>query len=145
MEMVIGPDWIARHLPHGDGMCLLDGVVQWDDARIHCLASPREPSLHPLRCTAGAVHAVHAVEYAAQAAGVHGALRAPGGGVRQGRIAGVRDVRWCRPTLDTTRPLAVWCHLTLEQARAVVYDFELSVGNEWATTGQVTIAFPEGT
>ena len=63
---------IARRVPHAGDMCLLDAVVRWDATAIECHAGvPRER--HPL-ARDGVVPAVAAIEYAAQATAVHGAL-----------------------------------------------------------------------
>src|SRR6188768_1801301 len=66
---------IRTLIPHSDLMCLLDEVVQWDDRSIACLSNTHRDPANPLR-RQGRLSAVHAFEYGAQAAAVHGGLRA---------------------------------------------------------------------
>ena len=74
---------IERRVPHAGAMCLLDAVTQWDATHITCVACA-PGATHPL-ARDGAVPAIAAVEYAAQATAVHGALLdtpvSPRGGV----------------------------------------------------------------
>src|SRR5690349_3882547 len=66
-------DWIASHIPHQGSMCLLDSVQSWDADKIACQASSHRLPDHPLRAY-GRLGAACAIEYAAQAMAVHGAL-----------------------------------------------------------------------
>jgi predicted hotdog family 3-hydroxylacyl-ACP dehydratase len=92
-------DW--QHLiPHAGSMCLLDAVVAWDATTIHAISTGHARADHPLR-GAGGLHAVHLIEYGAQAMAVHGALLARAGGaenMRPGMLVSVREV-----SLDTAR------------------------------------------
>ena len=63
-------------------MSLLDGVVDWDDVRIHMQAVSHASVHNPLRSD-GMLRAVHLCEYGAQAMAVHGGLIAQ----REGRVA----------------------------------------------------------
>ena len=65
--------WIAARIAHAGGMCLLDEVLDWDAARIRCRSGTHRRTDNPLRA-AGSLGAACAVEYAAQAIAVHGAL-----------------------------------------------------------------------
>ena len=56
-------------------MCLLDAVLDWDDARITCRATSHADPANPLRAD-GRLGAANGIEYAAQAMAVHGALLA---------------------------------------------------------------------
>ena len=71
-------DDIATLIPHSGSMCLLDGVLSWDENTILCrTASHRLPD-NPLRSN-GRLAGVCGVEYAAQAMALHGGLT--GGGL----------------------------------------------------------------
>jgi len=63
---------IERCVPHAGSMVLLDAVLHWDATHIVCSAAAPNAG-HPL-ARDGAVRAVTAAEYAAQAVAVHGAL-----------------------------------------------------------------------
>ena len=66
---------IRALIPHSGLMCLLDSVIQWDDRSIACISHTHRDVANPLR-REGRLSAVHAFEYGAQAAAVHGGLRA---------------------------------------------------------------------
>jgi predicted hotdog family 3-hydroxylacyl-ACP dehydratase len=65
--------WIAAHIPHEGSMCLLDEVLSWDLQRLVCRSVSHRAPDNPLRAH-GRLGAVCAIEYAAQAVAVHGAL-----------------------------------------------------------------------
>ena len=54
-------------------MCLLDEVLEWDAQQVLCRSGTHRQVGHPLRAH-GRVGSVSLIEYAAQAAAVHGAL-----------------------------------------------------------------------
>lgn len=97
--MLIGKTGIARLIPHAGAMCLLDGVLTWDGARIHCAASSHRALNNPLRRN-DRLGVLCGVEYAAQAMALHGVL-ATG-------HAGRHEVRHGVSYLATLRALA--CH-----------------------------------
>src|SRR5258708_14735594 len=70
---------IRTLIPHSDLMCLVDEVVQWDDRSIACVSNTHRDPANPLR-RQGRLSAVHAFEYGAQAAAVHGGFRARAAG-----------------------------------------------------------------
>lgn len=91
---------IEARIPHRGTMCLLDELRGWDDAAIHCVARGHADPQHPLRSRLGLV-APCAIEYAAQAMALHGALAAPAGGAaRPGFLASARQVRLHVARLD---------------------------------------------
>lgn len=73
--MLIGKEEIRRLIPHAGSMCLIDAVSGWDAEAIFCVTGTHRDPSHPLRRD-GQLAAVHAFEYAAQAAAIHGALLA---------------------------------------------------------------------
>jgi predicted hotdog family 3-hydroxylacyl-ACP dehydratase len=96
--MRLGQDWIAAHLPHRGAMCLLDGVLEWDDKRVLCRASSHRDAANPLR-VAERLPAACGIEYGAQAMAVHGALLQRGP-LRPGVLASVRSVQLLADRLD---------------------------------------------
>jgi predicted hotdog family 3-hydroxylacyl-ACP dehydratase len=66
---------IRTLIPHSGLMCLLDEVTEWDQRSIVCITNTHRDPVNPLR-REGCLAAVHAFEYGAQAAAVHGGLRA---------------------------------------------------------------------
>jgi predicted hotdog family 3-hydroxylacyl-ACP dehydratase len=93
-----GHAWIAAHIPHQGSMCLLDRVLAWDAQHIRCAATSHRASDNPLRAQ-GRLGAANAVEYAAQAMAVHGALLADTT-LGAGYLASVRGVRLHVERLD---------------------------------------------
>src|SRR5436305_6706442 len=70
---------IRRLIPHAGTMCLLDSVLGWDDESIVCTTNTHRDEANPLRRD-GRLSALHALEYGAQAAAIHGGLRARAAG-----------------------------------------------------------------
>lgn len=96
--MQLDRDWIAAHLPHRDAMCLLDGVLEWDERRVLCRASSHRDARNPMR-VAQQLPAACGIEYGAQAMAVHGALLSRGP-LRPGVLASIRAVRLRAARLD---------------------------------------------
>jgi len=93
-------DGIAARIPHHGSMCLLAVVDCWDADAIRCRATSHRDAGNPLRDDAG-LPATAAIEYAAQAMAVHGALVAAGDGApRAGYLASVRSVELAVARLD---------------------------------------------
>jgi predicted hotdog family 3-hydroxylacyl-ACP dehydratase len=85
---------IASLIPHAGRMCLLESVLDWDDAHIRLATSTHRAIENPLR-NAGRLRAVHLCEYGAQAMAVHGGLTARESGrpARGGLLVSLRAVR----------------------------------------------------
>lgn len=139
--MLIGRQEIAAMIPHGEGMCLLDEVTQWDAGRIVCRTNTHLDPNNPLLDATG-LPALSALEYCAQAAAVHGELlaRSQGSNAPPGWLASVRDATFLAPRLDT-------CEGALEiEARVVriggggyVYDVSLSGGEAIIASARIII------
>jgi predicted hotdog family 3-hydroxylacyl-ACP dehydratase len=88
-------------VPHRGTMCLLDRMVGWDAERIECVAGGHRDPAHPLRSRSGLM-ASAAIEYAAQAAALHGGLLAQASGAMPapGYLASAREVRLAAWRLD---------------------------------------------
>jgi predicted hotdog family 3-hydroxylacyl-ACP dehydratase len=132
---------IRTLIPHSDLMCLLDDVMQWDDRSIVCITNTHRDPANPLR-RGGCLSALHAFEYGAQAAAVHGGLRARSVGTKAapGYLAALRDGRLQAARLDQIHlPLRI-CATRLFGDRAnTVYEFVLSAAAVLIANGRVTI------
>jgi len=84
---------IAALIPHSGAMCLLARLERWDMQRIVCSATNHRDPQHPLRTRRGLLAPV-AIEYAAQAMALHGALigQAVGSPATPGFLASARGV-----------------------------------------------------
>lgn len=118
---------IARRIPHQGRMCLLERLVSWSAQEIHCAAVSHARHDNPLRTASGLLSPC-AIEYAAQAMALHGALLAPPeAGPTPGYLASVRNVRLAVPRLDgIAGALQVRAERLAGQARQVLYRFEVS-------------------
>lgn len=87
-------DGIAELIPHSGTMCLLARLDAWDMQRIVCVATNHREADHPLRTRRGLL-APAAIEYAAQAMALHGALigQATGTPATPGYLASARGVQ----------------------------------------------------
>ena len=87
-------DGIAELIPHSGTMCLLARLDAWDLQRIVCAATNHREADHPLRTRRGLL-APAAIEYAAQAMALHGALigQATGTPATPGYLASARGVQ----------------------------------------------------
>jgi len=93
-------DDIARLIPHQGSMCLLAGVGDWDEQRLSAHADSHRDSANPLR-QHGRLGTACAIEYAAQAMALHGALSSQRSDApRAGYLVSVREVRLDVATLD---------------------------------------------
>ncbi len=73
----IDAERIRKLVPHAGNMCLLERVVACDAASIRCETRSHLDQSNPLRRN-GHLASICAIEYAAQAMALHGALTAPG-------------------------------------------------------------------
>lgn len=128
---------IASRVPHAGEMCLLDEVLEWNAQRIRCRSDSHRRAGNPLR-GAGGLGAACAVEYAAQAAALHGALVCETGGAAgsppaPGRLASVRDLRLRIARLDDV-PHRLWCEVVLVANDSSLRQYAFEVGDERAST-----------
>ena len=80
MNTSIDKPEIRTLIPHAGTMCLLDNVTDWDDKSIVCTTSTHRDKTNPLRRD-GRLSSLNALEYGAQAAAIHGGLRARAAGM----------------------------------------------------------------
>ena len=132
---------IRTLIPHSGLMCLLDEVTRWDERSIVCISNTHRDPTNPLR-RQGRLSAVHAFEYGAQAAAVHGGLRARAGGTiaPPGYLAALRDGRLHVTRLDYVHlPLQICATHLFGDAANTVYEFVLSAATVVVAEGRVTI------
>ena len=132
---------IRTLIPHSDLMCLLDGVVQWDDRKIACVSNTHRDPANPLR-RQGQLSAVHAFEYGAQAAAIHGGLRARAAGTiaPPGYLAALRNGRLHVTRLDYIHlPLRIIATRLYGEGANTVYEFIVSAATVLIAEGRVTI------
>jgi predicted hotdog family 3-hydroxylacyl-ACP dehydratase len=137
----IGKAEIRTLIPHSGTMCLLDEVTQWDDRSITCLANTHRDVANPLRRD-GRLSAVHAFEYGAQAAAVHGGLRARsvGESAPPGYLAALRDAHLHAARLDDiTSPLQICANRLFGDSANTIYECRISAQGILLANARITI------
>jgi predicted hotdog family 3-hydroxylacyl-ACP dehydratase len=132
---------IRTLVPHSGLMCLLDSVTEWDDRSITCISNTHCDPANPLRRN-GRLSALHAFEYAAQTAAVHGGLRARSAGMTAppGYLAALRDARMHVMRLDDiASPLQICAHRLFGEAANTVYECRVSSGDVLLADGRIII------
>ena len=132
---------IRTLIPHSGLMCLLDRVNEWDDRSIVCISNTHRDPANPLRHD-GRLSAVHALEYAAQAAAVHGGLRARSAGAiaPPGYLAALRDAHLHVMRLDdVASPLQICAYRLFGETANTVYECRVSAGDILLVDGRITI------
>ncbi|MGI4800383.1 MAG: hydroxymyristoyl-ACP dehydratase [Janthinobacterium lividum] len=135
---------IAALIPHGGAMVLLDRVIRWDADSIVCAARSHLDPANPLR-EAGRLAGLCGVEYALQAAALHGALLASGQAQRAGYAASLRNIVLHADRLDDPAlgELSVQSILASQEAFGMVYDFIVhSAAAAPLIAGRFSIALP---
>ena len=132
---------IRTVIPHSGLMCLLDEVTQWDDQSIVCVTNTHREPVNPLR-RHGHLSALHAFEYGAQAAAVHGGLRARSVGTTAapGYLAALRDGRLHVTRLDCIHlPLRVYATRLFGDRANTVYECLISAATVLVAEGRIII------
>ena len=132
---------IEALIPHRGAMCLLDGLLDWTAERITCRATGHVAPDHPLRTASGLLSVV-AIEYAAQAMALHGALlaRDSGGEALPGFLASARGVMLHRARLDDLPgPLHIEAWRQAGDARQLLYAFSVRHAGETVAEGRVAV------
>ncbi|MDO6387572.1 3-hydroxylacyl-ACP dehydratase [Uliginosibacterium sp. 31-12] len=121
-------EWIAARIPHAGSMCLLDRVLNWSQDTIHCRASSQSLADNPLRA-GGRLGPANAIEYAAQAMAVHGALRAGADAApRAGFLTSVREVEFHSDRLDLAAQLDIHAECLSGEGNHLMYAFRIESG-----------------
>jgi len=135
--------WIQEHIPHQNGMCLLDEVLSWDAAQARCRSSTHRSPDNPLRAH-GRLGSACGIEYAAQTMAVHGALVASAAGVAAppGFLASARGVQLhCDRLDDVEGDLVTAVQRIAGDDGTVLYEFSVSADEIVLLKGRAAIAF----
>jgi len=144
--MSLSREELCRCVPHAGSMCLLNEVTGWDEERIFARAINHNDADNPLR-HGDHLPALCAIEYAAQAMAVHGALMAQGSGgaPRVGFIGSVRDVRLQVDHLDgIDAPLEIEAVKQLADENHSLYELRVSAAGKELMTGRAAVFLQSG-
>ena len=138
-SMVLDRAAIAARIPHAGKMCLLERVIDWDERGIRCAALSHRDIDNPLR-EADGLPVWASIEYAAQAAAVHGALMQPQAAPRAGVLAALRNVNATCEWLDRVDgELMLSASLLHADAAGSIYSFEVRGSETLLLSGQFTL------
>ena len=135
--------WIQTHIPHQNGMCLLDEVLSWDSTRARCRSSTHRSPENPLRAY-GRLGAACGIEYAAQTMAVHGALVASAASTTAapGFLASARGVQFSCDRLDDVQgDLVSAVERLAGDENTALYQFTVSADEVVLLRGRAAIAF----
>lgn len=135
---------IADLVPHAGAMVLLDRIEAWDADGILCRARSHLDDANPLRRD-GRLAAVCGMEYALQAAALHGALLAGGVAQRAGYVAALRSVTLHIERLDDPAlgDLQIRARLERQEGFGIIYALEVQAADGTPLlSGRATIAIP---
>src|SRR3977135_3369481 len=139
--MPIAKAEIRTLIPHAGLMCLLDSVLKWDDESIVCTSETHRDRANPLRRD-GRLSALHAFEYGAQAAAIHGGLRARSASVatQPYYLAALRDAHLQVIRLDDIdSPLEVRAQRLFGDRGNAIYECHIAAGTALLADGRITI------
>ncbi len=138
-------DELCAVIPHAGDMCLLEELVRWDAQGIVCRSRTHLAPANPLRDADG-LPAISAVEYAAQAMAVHGALKsAASAPPKAGYLAALREVRLYTARLDATdQPLLVEAQYEAGDEAAFLYAFSVRAGDRLLAAGKALVVHERG-
>ena len=136
---------IAALIPHSGTMCLLARLDAWSMQHIVCGATNHRDADHPLRTRRGLLAPV-AIEYAAQAMALHGALigQAAGAPATPGYLASARGVQLHVLRLDDLPATAIDA-LRIEatrqagDARQILYSFTVHHADRLLAEGRAAV------
>ncbi len=137
---------IAALIPHSGSMCLLARLAQWDAQHIVCIATNHRDTDHPLRTRSGLLSPC-AIEYAAQAMALHGALigQEAGTAATPGYLASARGVQLHvlrlddLPVTDTPDELRIEATRLSGDARQILYAFQVNHAGRPLAQGRAAV------
>lgn len=130
---------IAALIPHQGGMCLLEHIVEWDEARIVLQTMTHLATDNPLRVN-GKLRAVHLCEYGAQAMAVHGALKAAPDRAPPGMLVSLRSVTFARDHIeDLSGPLRIEAVCLQAGQSSQQYSFQILHAGETIAAGRAAV------
>ena len=137
--MVLDRAMVEALVPHAGAMCLIDDVQSYDDSRIVCASLRHLAPDNPLR-RGGRLSAVHAIEFAAQAAALHLALRAGEDARRRGLLVSVRGCRLHAEALsDVAQPLRIEARRTAVAGSLASYAFVVETSSGRVAEGRLGV------
>lgn len=115
-------DEIAAMIPHGRGMSMISEIVAWDANTIHCRSTRLADADNPL-CENGELGSIVLIEYAAQAAAIHGALlNSALGEQRPAYIGAVKNVELFLQQANNREAIDIHADCLMNNGAGAIYE-----------------------
>ena len=130
---------LSALIPQTGAMCLVDDVESFDASSIVCVSLQHLSPHNPLR-RSGHLSSVHAIEFAAQAVALHGALNVPTRSPARGLLVSVRGCKLHAPALDgMPGPLRIEARRVAVAESLSGYEFVVSSTNGPVAEGRLGV------
>ncbi len=141
--MLIQRQQIAGLIPHGEAMCLLDQVTDWDEHHLNATTASHCRADNPL-IENGQMGTVALVEYGAQAAAVHAALQQSGfGAARPAYLGAIKKLRLFVPYVDTgAAELQIQAQCIFSDNNGAIYDIRACAEGNDLIVGRIVLVLP---
>ena len=121
-EINFTADKIAALIPHGKGMSMISEIVSWDANTIHCRSNRLAEASNPL-CENGELSSIVLVEYAAQAAAIHGALlNSALGEQRPAYIGAVKNIELFMQQANNRESIDIHADCLMNNGAGAIYE-----------------------
>jgi predicted hotdog family 3-hydroxylacyl-ACP dehydratase len=133
-------DDIAKLIPHGRNMSLVESIDSWDNNSIRCSAKKLFSAENPL-CENGSLDNLTLIEYAAQAVAVHLSLSCQAiSRPRPGYVGAVKDVFIEMPVRETSGIL-ICANCLLKNSQGAVYTFNVTQEGNDLISGKIYLNY----
>ncbi|MFV2055920.1 MAG: phosphotransferase [Thiohalomonadales bacterium] len=136
-------DKIAQLIPHGETMCLLDQITEWDEHQIYATTSSHRQQDNPM-IENGRMDTIILVEYGAQAAAVHAALQQSGlGAARPAYLGAIKKLRLFTEVVDASVvELQIQAECIFSDSGGAIYDISAKTPKINLMAGRIVLVQP---
>lgn len=141
--MLIQRQQIAQLIPHGEAMCLLDQITDWDEHQLKATTASHCRKDNPL-IENGRMDTVALVEYGAQAAAVHAALQQSGlSATRPAYLGAIKKLRLFTQYVDVSvAELQIQAQCIFNDSNGAIYDIWTCAEGDDLMTGRIVLIQP---
>lgn len=140
----MAPETLRQRLPHTGSMVLIDQVLNYDQTQLKARSQAHQRTDNPLIKTGIGLPASAALEMAAQAAALHGSLRAGAPDPKPGFLASAREIRWSQPAFDSaSSEIRIEVEWLASEPQGALYRFTVTSAPKMRVEGRFMIYFPE--
>jgi len=138
--MLIARAELEQMIPHGQQMCLLDAVVEWNQQNIICTTSSHRYADNPL-ITDSRLGGMTLVEYGAQAAAIHVALIQQGDAAPQSAYLGaIKELTLNADFIEQIEgPLRVEADCILSSIGGAIYSIQVMSADQPLITARISL------